>query len=381
MKKYALILMLALPTLLQAQNKSKVYDLLVGTYTTGKSQGIYVYRFDTETGKATYLNKVTGVNNPSYITVSTNRKFVYSVNEVGTARTGSVSSFSFEPKSGELKLLNKQPSNGAGPCYILADKANKNVFVANYAGGSLSVLPIKADGTLGEPSQTIQDEGGSVDTTRQKGPHVHTAALSPDEHFLFYTDLGTDKLNICAYNPLEAKPLIPATTPYRTVKPGNGPRHIAISPNKKFLYLIQEMGGAITVYHFDNGRLKETLNEVQTVSLLADGFTGKVGAADIHISPDGKFLYSTNRGDANEIEVFAINPTDGKLTFVERTSSLGKTPRNFNIDPSGNFLLVANQNSDDIYIFRINKKTGKLTYTNEKLEVGNPSCLKFAAVE
>jgi 6-phosphogluconolactonase len=381
MKKFALILLLALPSLSQAQTKAKTYDLLIGTYTTGKSEGIYVYRFNTQTGKATYLNKVTGVNNPSYITISTNRKFVYSVNEVGTERTGSVSSFSFEPKSGELKLLNKQPSVGAGPCYILADKANKNVFVANYAGGSLTVLPIKADGTLGEPSQTIQDEGSSVDKDRQDKPHVHTAALSPDEHFLFYTDLGTDKLNICAYDPSAAKPLAPATTPYVTVKPGNGPRHIAISPNKKYLYLIQEMGAAITVYHFNNGRLKEILNDIQTVSLVADGFKGKVGAADIHISPDGKFLYSTNRGDANDIQVFAIGQKNGKLTFVERTSSLGKTPRNFNIDPSGNFLLVANQNSDDIYIFRINKATGKLTYTGEKLEVGNPSCLKFASVE
>ncbi len=377
MKKLGLILLMALPMLSQAQTKAKVYDLLIGTYTTGKSEGIYVYRFNTQTGKATYLNKVTGVNNPSYITVSSNRKFVYSVNEVGVERTGSVSSFSFEPKSGELKLLNKQPSNGAGPCYILADKANKNVFVANYAGGSLSVLPIKADGTLGEPSQTIQDAGGSIDTARQKGPHVHTAALSPDEHFLFYTDLGTDKLNICKYNPSSAQPLKPAATPFVMVKPGNGPRHIAIAPNKKFLYLIQEMGAAITAYQYSTGKLKE----VQTVSLIADGFKDKVGAADIHISADGRFLYSTNRGDANEIEVYKINQTSGKLTFIERTSSLGKTPRNFNIDPSGNFLLVANQNSDDIYIFRINKSTGKLTYTNEKLEVGNPSCLKFAAIQ
>ncbi|WP_295650773.1 lactonase family protein [uncultured Mucilaginibacter sp.] len=377
MKKYILILLLALPTLLQAQTKAKIYDLLIGTYTTGKSEGIYVYQFNATTGKAIYLNKVTGVNNPSYLTVSTNRKFVYSVNEVGTERTGSVSSFSFEPKSGELKLLNKQPSNGAGPCYIMADKANKNVFVANYAGGSLTVLPIKADGSLAEPSQTIQDEGTGVDKDRQEKAHVHTAALSPDEKFLFYTDLGTDKLNICDYDPSAAKPLQPATTPFIMVKPGNGPRHIAIAPNKKFLYLIQEMGAAITAYQYADGKL----NAIQTVSLIADGFKGKVGAADIHISPDGKFLYSTNRGDANEIEVFKINQINGKLTFVQRTSSLGKTPRNFNIDPTGKFLLVANQNSDDIYVFSINKTTGKLTYTNQKLEIGNPSCLKFAAIQ
>ena len=375
MKKYFIILLMALPAAMQAQ--SRIYDLVIGTYTTGKSEGIYVYRFDTKTGQSTYLNKITGISNPSYITASTNRHFIYSVNEVGVERTGGVSAFSFEPKSGELKLLNKEPSGGAGPCYILADKANKNVFVANYAGGSLSVLPIQADGSLGAPSQTIQDEGQGFDKTRQERPHVHTAALSPDEQFLFYTDLGTDKLNICKYNPSATQPLTPAMPPYVMVRPGNGPRHIAIAPNKKFLYLIQEMGAAITTYQYSNGKL----TEVQTVNLAPTDFKGKVGAADIHISADGKFLYSTNRGDANEIEVFAINKISGKLTLVQRTPSLGKTPRNFNIDPSGNFLLVANQNSDDIYIFRINKTTGKLTYTNQKLEIGNPSCLKFVTVE
>jgi len=179
------------------------------------------------------------------------------------------------------------------------------------------------------------------------------------------------------YNPAAAKPLTPAPIPFVASAGGDGPRHIAFSNNGKYMYLIHEMGGDIYTYEYNNGQLKKT----ESTTLLPDGFTGSIGGADIHISPDGKYLYSTNRGSANEIEVFAINKDDGKLTFIERTSSLGKTPRNFVIDPTGSFLLVANQNSDDVYVFKINKNTGKLTYTGTKLEVGNPSCLKFAAID
>jgi len=377
MKKLFLIALLALPAFLQAQTSGKVYDLLVGTYTTGKSEGIYVYHFDTGTGKITYLNKVTGVDNPSYIAIAKDNHFVYSVNEVGTDRKGSVSAFSFDPASGELKVINKQPSIGAGPCYILLDKKRKYAFTANYAGGSLTALPINDDGSLAAPSQTIQDEGHSVDKARQNEPHVHTAILSPDEKYLMYTDLGTDKLNICKYDPSAPKPLMPADPAFAEVKPGTGPRHLAFSKNGKYLYMIKEMGAEITLFKYKKGKVEQ----LQSFSLLPEGFKGAVGAADIHISANGKFLYSTNRGDANEIEVFAIDKSTGGLTFVQRTSSMGKTPRNFTLDPSGKFLLVANQNSDDVYVFSIDKESGKLTYTGEKLVVGNPSCLKFAPVE
>ena len=257
MKKLFLIALLAIPSLSIAQTKGKIYDLLVGTYTTGKSQGIYVYHFDTETGKVTYQDKITGVDNPSYLAVSNNRKFVYSVNEVGSDRTGSASAFAFDAKTGKLTFLNKQPSNGAGPCYVSVDKANKNIFLANYAGGSMSVLPIKADGSLGEPSQTIQDEGTGPNKERQEKPHVHTAILSPDEKYLFYTDLGTDKLNIMHYNPAAAKPLTPADPAYVSATGGEGPRHIAFSPSGKYLYLIHEMGGDISTYEYNNGQLKK----------------------------------------------------------------------------------------------------------------------------
>jgi 6-phosphogluconolactonase len=380
MKKLLLLTALLFSAQLFAQKKDntpKTYDLLIGTYTTGTSKGISVYRFYTETGKTAYLNQVTGIDNPSYICIAKNNKFVYSVNEVGADRKGSISSFSFEPKVGKIELVNQQPSTGTGPCYISIDKAQKHVFVANYASGALSVLPVNKDGSLAPVIQTIKDQGHGPNKARQEGPHVHTAMLSPDEKYLLFTDLGTDKLNIYRYKSGQDQPLSPADPSAFDVLPGHGPRHIDFSPDKKYMYLITEMAGVIYVYDYDGPKSKQ----LEAISLVADGFKGAVGAADIHVSPDGKFLYATNRGDANEIVVFAINPDNGRLTFVERKSSMGKTPRNFVIDPSGNYLLVANQNSDDIYVFRINKTTGKLTLTGSKISIGNPSCLKFTAAE
>ncbi|PTQ93230.1 6-phosphogluconolactonase [Mucilaginibacter yixingensis] len=376
----AMALLSAVPVFAQKKpkdNTPKSFDLLIGTYTTGESKGIYVYRFYTETGATAYLNEVDGIDNPSYLCVAANNHFVYSVNEVGTERKGSVSSFSFDPKEGRIALLNKQPSTGTGPCYISIDKAQKHVFVANYASGALSVLPIAKDGTLLPVVQTIQDAGTGPNKARQEGPHVHTAVLSPDEKYLLYTDLGTDKLNIYRYKPSQPQPLTPADPSVVKVLGGHGPRHIDFTPDRKFMYLITEMGGVIYVYDYNKGEPKQ----LEAISIVADGFKGAVGAADIHVSPDGKFLYATNRGDANEIVVFAINPDTGSLTFVERKPSMGKTPRNFVIDPTGNFLLVANQMSDDIYVYKRDKATGKLTLTRNKISVGNPSCLKFTPAE
>lgn len=380
MKKLLLALALLSATNLFAQKKDntpKTYDLLIGTYTTGTSKGIYVYRFYTETGKTAYLNEVTGIDNPSYLCVAKNNRFVYSVNEVGDDRKGSISSFSFEPKMGKIDLINKQPSTGTGPCYISVDKEQKHVFVANYASGALSVLPVNKDGSLGAVSQTIQDSGHGANKSRQAGPHVHTAVLSPDEKYLLYTDLGTDKLNFYRYKPSKEQPLIAADPSFISVMPGHGPRHLDFTPDKKYLYLITEMGAVIYVYDYDG----PTSKQLEAISLLPDGFKGQSGAADIHVSADGKFLYASLRDPLNEIVVFAINPDNGRLTLVERKSSMGKTPRNFVLDPTGNYLLVANQNSDDVFVYRINKATGKLTLTGSKISVGNPSCLKFTPAE
>jgi len=376
MKKFLLIISLLFPVLIYAQHKKttpSTYDLLIGTYTKGKSKGIYVYRFYAETGRLAYLNEIDDVSNPSYLCVAANNKFVYAVNEVG--KNGEVSAFTFEPKLGKLVFINKQASSGADPCYVSVDKAQKNVFVANYSSGSLTVLPVNKDGSLSPVSQVVQDEGHGVNTERQEGPHVHIAMLSPDEKYLLYTNLGTDKLNIMRYHASQPKPLTASGSV--STKEGEGPRHIVFSNDKKHVYLVTEMGSAVHVFDYDNGKLKEK----QSVTLLSAGFKGQTAAAAVHISPDGRFLYASNRLETNEISVFAIDPDNGKLIFVQRLSSNGKNPRDFAIDPNGNFLIAANQDSDSIYIYKIDKSSGKIIRIGAPIEIGNPVCLKFTAAE
>ena len=380
MKILALIVAMLVPVLIYAQRKKNIppstYDLLIGTYTKGKSKGIYVYRFYTESGRVAYLNEIDDVNNPSYLCVAPDNKYVYAVNETG--RDGGVSAFSFEPKVGTLKFINKQPSGGADPCYISIDKDQKNVFVANYSSGSLTVLPVNKDGSLGAVKQTLQDAGHGANAERQEGPHVHTGVLSPDEKYLLYTDLGTDRINIERYHASHDRPLTPAQPAFVTVTPGFGPRHLVFSYDKKHLYLITEMGSAVNVYDYDDGKLKEK----QSITLLRDGFKGKTAGAAIHISPDGLFLYASNRLETNEIIVYAIDQETGMLTLVEHVPSYGKNPRDFIISPDGRFLLLANQDSDSIYIYRIDKATGKLTRTSNTItDIGNPVCLKFAPAQ
>jgi 6-phosphogluconolactonase len=374
MKRLLFILALVLPALTFAQKKApSTYDLVVGTYTKGTSKGIIVYRFYVETGKLAYLSEIDDVSNPSYLCLSKDNKYIYAVNEDG--KNGGVSAFTFEPRIGTMKFLNRQSSAGADPCYISVDGDRKNVFVANYSSGSLSVLPINADGSLKAPSQVIQDKGTGPDTSRQKGPHVHMAYFSPDEKYLLYNDLGTDKMNITRYHPSNPQPLTPEESV--SVKPGNGPRHVVFSNNHKNLYLLQEMGSCINVYDYSGGKAKE----IQTIGLRPDGFKGTNGAAALHITPDGQYLYATDRLDASGIVIYWIDPANGRLALVGRQSTFGKNPRDFAIDPSGRYLVVANQDSDNILVFRINAKTGMLSATPNTITVGNPVCLKFTPAE
>jgi len=377
MKKLLLFISILLPVFSYAQHKKtapSTYDLLIGTYTSGTSKGIYVYRFYEETGKFGYLNEIDSVDNPSYLCTSANNNFVYAVNE---GKQGAVSSFTFEPTTGKMVFINKQSTQGADPCYVSVDKAQKNIFVANYSSGSLAVFPLGKDGSIGALSQLLQDSGTGPNKDRQEGPHVHTAVLSANEKYLLYTDLGTDKLNIERYKASKPKPLSAAATPFVSVAPGNGPRHMVFSADNKYLYLLQEIGGVINVYNYDNG----TLGQVQTLNMQTPEMKGNIGSAAIHISPDGKFLYASNRGSANEIVVYAINPDNGQLTFVSRHPSLGKGPRDFTIDPSGKYLIVANQNSDSIYVYRIDRLTGKLMGIITSLTIGNPVCVKLVPAE
>jgi len=370
----SVILLLCFFSLLQAQNKTNnEYNLLIGTYTaSATSDGIYCYSFNTETGNVTLKAALSGVENPSYLAVSRDGNHVYAVNE---GRTGSVNSFLFDKATGVLSFQNKVSTGGSGPCYVSVDDKNKFVFAGNYNSGNLVAVSLKEDGSFGAEPQFIKHEGSSIDKGRQAGPHVHCTVLSPDNKYLLASDLGTDKINI--YNIDQAnltQPLSPASQEFVSVKPGSGPRHITFHTDSKTAYVIQEMGSMITVFDYKNG----TLTEKQTITMLAPDYKGRVGAADIHVSDDGKFLYASNRGEANEIVIYSIGKK-GMLTYAGRASTLGKAPRNFVIDPSGKFLLVANQDTNEIVFFKRDPKTGLITPTGNKIQVSKPVCLKFVS--
>ncbi len=371
-----LFLFIGFLSMVQAQvSTGMLFNLLIGTYTIpGKSDGIYVYTFNSETGEFQYKAEVTGIKNPSYLVISNDRRNVYAVSEQGDGN-GSVSAYTFDAASGKLILLNTVSAGGDGPCYISVDKENKFAFVGNYDGGSLSAIPIKSDGSLASDIQFIQHEGSSINKSNQDRPHVHATVLSPDNLYLFVPDLGTDKVNIYSVNTKSPQPLTPATPAFVSVKAGSGPRHFIFHPSGNVTYLIQEMMGIVTVFDYKDG----TLNARQSVTMPPEGFFGKIDAADIHISPDGKFLYGSLRGDINEIVIYAIDKK-GDLTYAGRQSTLGKIPRNFVIDPTGKYLLVANQNSDEIVVFKRNLKSGLLAETGKRISIGKPVCLKFTTM-
>jgi 6-phosphogluconolactonase len=351
--------------------------LLTGTYTSGKSEGIYVYNFNSVDGSAKELSHVK-ISNPSFLAVSPDERFVYSVQEdaAGNGKGGEVSSFSFDKKTGTLSFLNRQPSGGDHPCYVSVDKTGKWVAVGNYTSGSLSILPVNADGSLGAATTKIKHEGSGLNKIRQASPHVHCTFFSPDDKFLFVPDLGIDKVMIYAFDENTGK-LTTAKQPYAQSEPGAGPRHICFNPTNTFAYLIEELSGTVVTYKYKNGKLKLK----QRISTMPAGDTAFAGSADIHVSPDGKFLYASNRAQANTIAIFSINLKNGRLSLIGHQSTLGKTPRNFNFDPSGNFLLVANQNSDKIVVFKIDKDTGLLTDNHNNIDVGKPVCLKWISMQ
>jgi 6-phosphogluconolactonase len=365
MKRFTFLAAMLLGTQLQAQN----FNLLIGTYTnSGKSEGIYVYNFNSLTGAFKPRSVAKGVSNPSFLSLSPDRKSLYAVNESGPSST--TSAFRYNATSGELSFLNKKSSEGADPCFVTSDAMN--VIIANYSSGSIAVYGRNADGSLTEPKQVIQHTGKSIDPTRQTSAHAHMVKFTPDKKYLICTDLGEDLIYIYNYNPSEKTNVLTVKTVVKTSS-GTGPRHLTFSPNGKLAYLAHEFNGNITAYSYRNGNLQK----IQEISTVEKEFKGKIDAADIHISPDGKFLYESNRGDANTINVFSILPT-GRLAFASRTSSLGKGPRNFAVDPSGNYVLVANQNSDEVVIFKRNKTTGALVDSSKRINIGSPVCLLFA---
>jgi len=341
---------------------------LVGTYTNDcKSDGIYVYDLDLKTGNTSLLGQTSKVENPSFLSLSTDGKMVYSVNESGD--NSMVSSFKFDKASSLLTFVNQQKAGGVDPCHIIND--DKNVLVANYSSGSISVFKKSKTGSLNAASQVILHSGKSKNLDRQASPHIHQLLFTPDDKYVLATDLGTDKIYIYDYNPTSEKEILSIRDSV-AVKRGAGPRHLTFSPKGKFVYLVQELDGGIIVFTYHEGILRK-LEETQIVD---DDFKGTIGAAAIHFSPDGNYLYVTNRGSVNDITVFTVQ-TDGRLNYKASYPSGGKGPRDFAIDPTGNFLLVANQKSNEITVFKRDNISGLLSLLPKTIAVCSPVNIVF----
>jgi len=353
-----------------------------GSYTSTKSKGIYVSRFDAATGKLSEPQLAAETRNPSFLAVHPTGRFLYAVGEVDEAqgkRGGAVNAYAIESATGRLASLNQQSSGGTGPCHVSVDGTGKSVLVANYGGGSIAALPILADGGLGKSMIVIQHTGSSVNPQRQTKPYAHFVVPSPDNRFALACDLGVDRILTYQLDATTAT-LGHNNLAFATVAPGSGPRHLAFSADGKFVYVINEM--ALTITGFAYNAANAVLTEVQTVSTLPAGYSAsdKDSGAEIAVHPGGKFVYGSNRGH-DSIAVFAVNPRTGKLTPVQHEATQGKTPRHFAIDPTGRWLLVENQNSDSVVVFAIEATTGKLKPTGQTLTLGSPVCAVFVNVK
>ena len=349
----------------------------VGTYTTGKSEGIYLYRLNLQSGELKHLSTTRGVVNPSFLTVDPQKRYLYAVNEVTDFEgkpSGAVSAFAINPKTRSLQFLNQLPSSGGAPCYVTLDRTGTFVLLANYVGGNVSVISIARDGRLGVVTDVVQHHGSSVNANRQTAPHAHSIVLDSSNRYAYSCDLGTDKIMIYRFDSRNGK-LTANKQPWVESKPGAGPRHFTFHPGGTYAYVMNELDATVSAFRSD--RATGTLTRAHTVSTLPAEFSGMNTTADIHVSPSGRFLYGSNRGH-NSIVVFEIDGKTGKLRFVEHTSTGGRTPRNFAIDPTGRFLLAANQDSDTIITFRLDPATGRLKPTGYVADVPSPVCLKVS---
>ena len=364
----------------------KEFLMFVGTYTrrdsTGrsKSEGIYAFRFDTADASLTPVSTTTGIENPSFLAVDPSQRFLYAVSELEEKDgkpAGSVTAFRIHRSDGTLEFLNEQPTHGKSPAHLSVDHSGRNVLFVSYGSGNIGVLPIKEDGSLDAVSDLIQHEGSSVNPQRQGEPHPHSIYLSPNNRFALVPDLGIDKVMIYTFNASQGKLTPNNNQPWARIKSGAGPRHLAFHPNNKFVYVCNELDSTVTGFAFDHEQ--GTLHEIQTLSTLPEDFRDKIYCADIHVHPKGKTVYVSNRGH-DSIAVFDCDPNSGKLTLSDLTSTRGNFPRNFALDPTGTYLIAANQNSDDIFRYSINSKNGKLTPLEGRLEVPTPVCIKFVAL-
>jgi 6-phosphogluconolactonase (cycloisomerase 2 family) len=370
-------------TAISVQAKSMTdYDVLVGAYTAGASEGIYRYGFNTQTGQLEAKpRQVIKSENPSWLTLSKDQHHLFAVNENGPGQTdvvGKVSSFAIDPKTHAVSFINQIDSKGEEPTHSNLSLDGRFLFVANYAvhpdpGGSLAVVPVGKDGKLSPVAQTATHEASKVNPERQASSHVHSAVPTPDGKYLIAMDLGADKMFVFNYDGKKTQPLTPAKTPSVDLPPGSGPRHLLFSKDGKHAWLTMEMSAQVAVFDYHDGAFKRTA----LVDLANKDGQQYRAAGGLHTSQDGKFLYVANRGEANELVVFSINSSNGQLKEVQRRSVEGKEPREFSFDPSGHFMLIANQKSNQIVTVRVDPKTGLLGETVQKVDFDSPSDFRF----
>ena len=345
--------------------------LYVGTYTQRDSEGIYIYRFNTETGALRKETVVGGHDNPSFLTLHPQGHILYAVNE--DVEAGQVSSFAIDSATGGLTFLNTQPTHGTAPCHLAVEPDGNTLIVANYYSGNVAVYPLNADSTIGDPVQNIQHHGSGPNQERQEAAHAHSATISPDGSRVYVADLGIDKVMI--YRIVNGR--LEANQPdHVSIHAGAGPRHFDFHPNGRIAYVNGELDLTITVCDFDAAT--GSLTPVQTISTLPDDAKDRTGfsTADIHVSPDGRFVYCSNRGH-HTLAIFSVDQDTGRLTSAGHASTRGQTPRNFTLDPSGAWVLAANQDSDDISVFSRDADTGQLDPVGDMVWAPMAVCLLF----
>jgi len=351
----------------------------VGTYTRGEStsEGVYACAFDTDSGTLTDVRPVARLANPTFLARHPARPYLYSVSELPDTDeqgrpAGALSAMAMDGEGG-LTLLNTQATHGTSPCYVTVDRTGRYALVANYGSGSLAMLPIGSDGSLGEASDVVQHEGSSVDPGRQSGPHAHSVIVDPTNRYALAADLGLDRVMVYRLD-LDAGKLLPNEPPSGRVAPGAGPRHLAFHPSERYLYVINEMGSTLTTFAWDGDQ--GALEEICTVSTLPSGWEGTNYCADVHVAPSGRYVYGSNRGH-DSIAVFRVDDDGGAREAVAHVPSGGEWPRSFSLSPDARWLLAANQNSDNVVIYAVEGETGLLRATGQVVAVPRPVCMLF----
>jgi len=367
MQKLLSILFLFLSTLLYSQTY-----VFLGSYNGDKNKpGIYVYELDTASGALKHVTDVKDVFNPSYLALSPNGEFLYACTDTRVPKGGSISSYAFNAKEKRLTFLNSQPSGGDNPVFVSVHENGKWLVGANYNEGSISVFPLSDEGRVEAISQNLYFTEGSVNPKRQERSHPHSAIFSPDGQYAYFPDLGADKIRTYKFEKNAKEPLVATENDVKAV-PGSGPRHFTFHPNGKFGYCIEELSGTVSVYKYEDGNLKA----IQNAKAHPENLISNFESGDIHISPDGKFLYASNRGAENNIAIFTI-AKDGTLKNAVYQSTMGNHPRTFAIDPSGNFLIVTNVKTSDVVVFKRDFKSGMLQQVGQNLKIENVSSVQI----